>query len=304
MGHLRQTSRKVRTVTWARGAIVAALMMGVAAAPDIQAADASREKAAFGALELAKLHYKEGRYEQAAKLFHQAYQIHPIPGFLFNAARAEQRAFKLDAAQKDYQRVIDLKDVDAETKRRAQLHLKEIIETRKHFGVKGRKPGEAAATAPTKTPPKKVSPEAKAPSKAPPKTPVKAVSAPNPPPGVSKEAPSPWNKPAGWASLGVGLIAAGLGGVMWAGVESDQAALTKETDKRDSSDKIPDLEWNEYTAEQDQLNSDRKLWAVSTFAGVAVASAGAYLLWGMSDGGDVALMPGPTGRSFTLAVAF
>ena len=34
----------------------------------------------MGALELAKHHYKTKNYKEAARLFHQAYKLHPLPG--------------------------------------------------------------------------------------------------------------------------------------------------------------------------------------------------------------------------------
>jgi len=97
----------------------------------VHAGDNSHKAAAMAALKVAKHYYKAKEFNKAAERFHEAYRIDPNPAFLFNAARAEMRAFKLNAAEKNFKRYLGLKGIDSEGRRRAKVHLEEVADQRK-----------------------------------------------------------------------------------------------------------------------------------------------------------------------------
>ncbi|MCB9740714.1 MAG: hypothetical protein H6747_15730 [Deltaproteobacteria bacterium] len=74
--------------------------------------------------------YDADRFAEAARLFHTAYGLEPLPVYLFNAARAEQRGLQLAEAERDYLRLLALPDLPAEMRDRVALHLDEIRTTR------------------------------------------------------------------------------------------------------------------------------------------------------------------------------
>ena len=127
---------------WARLA-VAALAVALVIPASSAAAEGPAAEAAMGALKLARHHYGKGEYKRASALFHQAFELNPLADFLYNAARAEQRAFELDLAERDFKRLLELPDASAEVQRRSKLHLTEIAESR---GAMARREKEVRAT--------------------------------------------------------------------------------------------------------------------------------------------------------------
>ena len=65
-----------------------------------QLLQAEPSKVAMQALGLAKHYYTQGQFEKAAELFMEAYKLDSRVEFMFNAARAYQRAIKLSKAKK------------------------------------------------------------------------------------------------------------------------------------------------------------------------------------------------------------
>jgi tetratricopeptide (TPR) repeat protein len=84
------------------------------------------QEAAMQALGLAKYYYKSGRFKEAAKLFLEAYAIDPKIEFLFNAARAEQRAVLLKQAKAHFLTCIASKNAPKKVVERAHISIKEI----------------------------------------------------------------------------------------------------------------------------------------------------------------------------------
>jgi len=106
----------------------------------------ANEAAAMGALKLAKHYYDKGDFKKAAERFREAYGIHPNPAFLFNAARAEQRGFMLDDAERDFKEVLK-KSKDKTMRHRAEVHLQEIAAYRKQLAAQGTDAAKAKAAA-------------------------------------------------------------------------------------------------------------------------------------------------------------
>jgi len=238
--------------------------------------DKAYSKAAMQALSVARFHYKRGEFEQAAVLLHNAYKIQPKAEFLFNAARAEHRAMKLVKAKRHFEQCLTLKDASPKVRRRAQMHIKEI-ESMKAALAKARR--EAGEMARPKTPPV-----------------VKKV---GPPPSPS------WQKPAGWAGVGVGAVLIGAGAVVWAGYAGDQQTLNDKTDVTDADGKVTGIDWARYETEQEDLNGRAALRTGLMVSGVAVAAAGGWLLYSLRESGDSAWQIGPgAGRSLVATLRF
>ncbi|MCB9739727.1 MAG: hypothetical protein H6747_10700 [Deltaproteobacteria bacterium] len=112
--------------------------LGSPATPRIAVAATNRDpEAAFAALKLAKHYYEKRRYQEAAKLFHEAYQLDPKPEYLYNAARSEQRAIAYDDAERDFRALLSLPGLDREIARQTHIRLAEIAEVRAHYRGKG-----------------------------------------------------------------------------------------------------------------------------------------------------------------------
>ncbi|GEM_PF-3156698 len=122
-------------------ALLVAAMAMIAALVHTPAAHAN-EAAAMGALKVAKHYYDKGEFKKAAERFHEAYGIHKNPAFMFNAARAEQRAFMLAEAERDF-RIVLKTSKDKEMRRRTQIHLDEIKAYRTRL-AKGQSDAEKA----------------------------------------------------------------------------------------------------------------------------------------------------------------
>lgn len=107
-----------------------------------------RKQAAMGALNLANLRYEEGKFDEAATLYLQAWDLHREPAFLFNAARAEMRAFALDWSEAHFRDLLALPQLDAQVRKHVELHLDEIAAYRAKIDEERRR---AAAEAARKT---------------------------------------------------------------------------------------------------------------------------------------------------------
>ena len=207
----------------------------------------SPEQAAMDALELARHHYARKEYKEAAKLFHRAYDIHPLPEFLFNAGRAEQRAFQLDAAERDLRALLALPDLDPAVRKRASVHLTEVMETKTQFAAV-RKPtsgGDAVVAAPGAATP--------------------------------TAAPSGWQRTSGWAALGLGGAAFTVGSALFIVAALDQSRLDEDLDKLDANE-LHSLDYDAYKQRQGDVDR-RNTIGWSTFGpGVALLAAGVWLV--------------------------
>ena len=203
----------------------------------------------MGALELARHHYARKEYKEAAKLFHRAYAIHPRAEFLFNAGRAEQRAFQLDEAERDLRALLALPDLDPQVGRRARVHLAEVLETKAQFAKVKRVTPTTLAQA--------------------------AVGAPGP--VTPTAAASGWQRTSGWVAVGVGGTALTVGSALFIVAALDQARLDEDLDKLDAND-LHTLDYSDYKNRQGDVDR-RNTIGWSTFGpGLALLAAGAWLV--------------------------
>lgn len=217
---------------------------------------------ALAAVKLAKHHYGQSNYKEAARLFHQAYGIQPLADFLYNAARAEQRAFDLDAAEQHYEQVLKIKAVSPDVIARVRLHLRELRESRSVMAAreKALKDKLGAAMTPPST--------EKAPRVA--VGPVKAAD-------VAKQADPSWRAPAGWAGIGLGTVALGVGGWMALDAMGQQEQLDGDAIKTGGA-KIDSIAYADYRDRKTAIDGRIDMSRLLIGAGVALAGAGTWLL--------------------------
>ena len=239
----------------------------VALAQQSQLLQAEPSKVAMQALGLAKHYYTQGKFEKAAELFMEAYKLDSRVEFMFNAARAYQRAIKLSKAKKLFNRCVATKGASASVRTKANIYLREIQNMEKALS-NAKHEGEKEA--------------------------VKVVVKPKPKPKKKIVVPkSNWKPTVGKWSLALGSLAGLAGG--WLLITSYE--LSKNAD-----DKAADLDigFDEY---EDSKNKAERYniigWSLS---GVAVAGA-VFGIWGLtSDDSKVSLAP--TGNGATLMVRF
>lgn len=256
------------------------------------AEDADKEAAARALRDAAKVHYDARRYDQAASLYLSAFEVTSNPAYLFNAARSEQRSYRLDDAEKHFRQFIALSAEDRAGVKRAELHLSEITDAR--AAGAGRRPA-AAPVAPKQAPPPVVVPKPAPPPVVAPQAPVVAAS-PEPSP-----APAPagsWRGPVGWTAIGLGGVAVAAGTWLLLDANSDAAAL----DDRIHAKGGPTLSFDEAVTETDTINGHiTRGWAVAG-AGAACALVGAWLLAGdgPADAAHLSPVVGPRLVGFVL----
>jgi tetratricopeptide (TPR) repeat protein len=107
-----------------------------------QLLQAEPSEVAMQALGLAKHYYSKGQFEKAADLFMEAYQLDARVEFMFNAARAYQRAIKLKRAKALFNRCLKTSNAPAVVIEKAKIYLQEIenmekaLHQAKHDGEK------------------------------------------------------------------------------------------------------------------------------------------------------------------------
>lgn len=207
--------------------------------------DAEYGDAARHALKIARFHYKKGNFVQCAQMFHQAYGLQPRVEFLFNAARCEQRAMKLDLAEKHFEACLKVVNAPQAVSRRARLHLGEIKSTRIAI-AKARNEGMASARVATRKQPR-------APHDA-------------------------WKRPTGWASVGVGALLLGAGAWLAVSYASGQSALDEKTGQTNAAGQITGVTWAAYETEQTRLNGQAAARSGLIAGGAVVAGAGIWML--------------------------
>ena len=91
-----------------------------------QLLQAEPSKVAIQAIGLAKHYYAQGRFQKAAELFMEAHKLDSRVEFMFNAARAYQRAIELSKAKDLFNRCIKTKGASAVVIQKASIYLREI----------------------------------------------------------------------------------------------------------------------------------------------------------------------------------
>lgn len=238
--------------------------------------DALAVEAAMGALKLARHRYEHGRYEEAAKLFHEAYKLDPKTAFLYNAARAEQRAFQYVKAIADFDKLLARADLEPSLARKARTHRKESVELlERENAAKAALAGTGPAMVPKPDPAARPDPAAQ-PDPAALPDPVSPSTAVIPPAADLHKpaAPTPWGA---YSALGGGLLLGAGAAVMWVMASGDRADLQDKLDTAKDG-KVVGITRADALTRLDEI-STRETVGVA-LAGVAAASVGVGVwLW-------------------------
>jgi len=230
-----------------------------------QLLQAEPSKVAIQAIGLAKHYYAQGRFEKAAELFMEAHKLDSRVEFMFNAARAYQRAIKLSKAKDLFNRCVKTKGASPVVIQKASIYLREIQNMERALSkAKNEGKKRVVVVKPKPKPKKKV---------------------------VIKK--STWKQTSGAISLA---------GAALAGVAGGWLLITSYELSKNADDKAADLDigFDEYQQDKDKAEMYNILgWSLS---GVAIAGA-VFGFWGLSsDNSKVSLAP--TGNGATLMVRF
>jgi tetratricopeptide (TPR) repeat protein len=120
------TSSKPRIRIWLMG-MFAAITVALAAAP--AAAQNNAKQRAKTLYQQGKTQFDLGNFDDAVKLFKQAYATSPYPAFLFNIAQAYRQMGDCKQALFFYKRFLTVAGDDAANKQLVEGHIKELSET-------------------------------------------------------------------------------------------------------------------------------------------------------------------------------
>lgn len=105
--------------------------------------------------------YDLARFEEALKLYSQAYELKPLPGFLFNIAQCHRQLNDLEKARFFYKRYMDLSPTRPKNAEQVEELLKQVEATLAEAKEPKRPPVEpVAAVAEAKPTPPPVEPQA------------------------------------------------------------------------------------------------------------------------------------------------
>jgi tetratricopeptide (TPR) repeat protein len=250
--------------------VAAIVLVSAHAAPRTAYGNDAQQKRAMAALEIAKQYYGEKDFKEAARLFHKAFSLDPKPAFLYNAARSEQRGFMLKEAQRDFQRILDLKDIDPETRKRSMVHLEEVRELGAHMKEETSSPSKGSEAA-AKPPLGAAKPE---PTSTKPQDPATAAQT------AVANTPTGQSSILAWSTVGLGGVSLAIGTVMALGGYSAANEISDELFDIDAgkSPKISPAAWDKRIAEKSDHESKMTTGTVLAGVGVIAAGVGTYLL--------------------------
>ena len=235
-----------------------------------QLLQAEPSKVAMQALGLAKHYYSKGQFEKAAELFMEAYQLDARVEFMFNAARAYQRAIKLKRAKALFNRCVKTKEAPPVVVEKANIYLREIenmekaLHQAKHDGEK--EASDAYVTTKTK------------------------VAVHN---KVKKEPKQEWKGSVGSTTLGLGTVVASVGAYLLLNSYELSGAANHAADEGE-------IDYNEYDRQKTKAEKFNMIgWGVVGL-GAVWAGVGIWCLATQPD--KVAIAPTPNGVS--VAVRF
>ena len=232
-----------------------------------QLLQAEPSKVAMQALGLAKHYYSKGQFEKAAELFMEAYQLDARVEFMFNAARAYQRAIKLARAKALFKRCVKTKAAPAVVVEKANIYLREIENMEKALH-KAKHDGEKEASD------------------------AYVVKEPKVPP-VKKEPKQEWKNSVGRTTLGLGTVGVTAGGWL----------LLNAYELSDASDKdaeAGEIDYNEYDRQKTKAERLNMLGWGAVGLGVVTTGFGIWCLVTQPD--KVTIAASPSGVS--VAVRF
>jgi len=237
-----------------------------------QLLQAEPSKVAMQALGLAKHYYSKGDFEKAAELFMEAYQLDARVEFMFNAARAYQRAIKLKKAKSLFKRCIKTKKAPAVVVEKANIYLREIENMEKALS-KAKHDGEKKATDAYVVKEPKPKPK-----------PVKKV---------IKQPKQEWKSTIGTSTLALGAISGTAGVYLLLNAYELSGAA-------DQDAKAGDIDYEEYDRQKSKAEKHNLLGWGATALGAVSAGFGIWCL--VTQPENVAVVPTPRGVS--VAVRF
>ena len=257
------------------------------------------------ALGLAKYYYKSGRFKEAAKLFLEAYDIDPKVEFLFNAARAEQRAVLLKQAKVHFQACIASKTAPKTVVERARIHIKEIENIEAALAQARSEGSQPAASLTTTTSVRKdelvgvtnikehagpaaTTGPAKAASPASSSAPIEATAT----------GKTSWKTSAGWSAIGSGAVLGLVGAWLLAegrsiGQELNNKTLHNDDEPRDKNGKVQHISFEEYDQEMRSAEEWVHGGVAAMSVGVVALGLGGWWLWTAPS--QISLAPTPGG---------
>ena len=235
-----------------------------------QLLQAEPSKVAMQALGLAKHYYSKGQFKKAAELFMEAYQLDARVEFMFNAARAYQRAIKLKRAKALFNRCLKTKEVPAVVVEKANIYLREIenmekaLHQAKHDGEK--EASDAYVTTKTK------------------------IAARN---KIKKEPKQEWKGSVGSTTLGLGTVVASVGAYLLLNSYELSGAANHAADEGE-------IDYGEYDRQKTKAEKLNVIgWGT---VGLGAVTAG-YGIWCLATQPEkVTIVPTPNGVS--VAVRF
>jgi len=239
-----------------------------------QLLQAEPSKVAMQALGLAKHYYSKGQFEKAAELFMEAYQLDARVEFMFNAARAYQRAIKLARAKVLFNRCVKTKDAPAVVVEKAKIYLREIENMEKALS-KAKEDGQHEAHSSREGDEE-----------------AYAVADIKPAP-VIKQSKQKWKSALGTPSLALGAI----GGTAGLYLLLNAYELSGAADKDAEAGKI---DYGEYDRQKTKAEKYNMIGWGATTLGALTAGFGIWCLVTQPD--DVTVVPTPQGVS--VAVRF
>ncbi len=259
------------------------------------------------ALGLANYYYKSGRFKEAAKLFLEAYAIDPKIEFLFNAARAEQRAVLLKQAKAHFLTCIASKNAPKQVVERARISIKEIENFEAALASargEGGQPASALTTPVTSASKDElvgvtdVKEHSGMTDTTGPAKPASATAAPSEGVRASVAPQATWKTTAGWSAVGSGAVLGLVGLWLYAdGDDIDQLIEDKTFHNNDEplgkDGKVQHISYEEY----DQEKRRAELRGNSGIAAMAVGAAAIGLggWWLLTAPTQVSLAPAPGG---------
>jgi tetratricopeptide (TPR) repeat protein len=232
-----------------------------------QLLQAEPSKVAMQALGLAKHYYSKGQFEKAAELFMEAYQLDARVEFMFNAARAYQRAIKLRRAKALFNRCVKTKDAPAVVVEKAKIYLREIENMEKALH-KAKHDGEKEASG------------------------AYVIKEPKAPP-VKKEPKQEWKNSVGRTTLGLGTVGVTAGGWLLLNAYELSGAADQDAD-------AGEIDYNEYDRQKTKAEKLNMLGWGAVGLGVVTTGFGIWCLATQPD--KVTITPTPNGVS--VAVRF
>jgi DNA repair exonuclease SbcCD ATPase subunit len=246
----------------------------------------------------------------AARLYHEAFRLDPVPGYLYGAARAEQAAGLLEEAARDYRQTIAQAGADDALRLKAEHYLAEVLAAREARGqeqllAEQRQAAEAERAAVAERERQAAAEaarlEAAAREQAANEARDRLAAAERARVAAETEAKrlaaerdrlreeerqalavaeaarraSAWKRPAGWTILGLG-VAAGIASV-WLGLDAlaDQRDLDLALGQRDAHGKVEGVTLAQATGEQEWIND--RIVTTWVLAGAAAVGLGAGL---------------------------